>query len=51
MKRMMGILLVVLMSGTMAAAATGPKVLILGFDGMDPKMLDAFLSQKTNARK
>ncbi len=45
MKRMMGILLVVLMSGTIAAAATGPKVLILGFDGMDPKMLEAFLAQ------
>jgi len=45
MKKYLGILLAVLMSATIAAADTGPKVLILGFDGMDPKLLEVFRAQ------
>jgi len=44
----MSILLVLLMSGTavtVAIAGTGPKVLVLGFDGMDPNLLEDFLAQ------
>jgi predicted AlkP superfamily phosphohydrolase/phosphomutase len=44
----MSILLVLLMSGTavnVAIADTGPKVLVLGFDGMDPNLLEDFLAQ------
>jgi len=33
------------MSTTMAAADPGPKVLVLGFDGMDPILLEHFLDQ------
>jgi predicted AlkP superfamily phosphohydrolase/phosphomutase len=39
------VLLTLLMSVTAATAATGPKVLVLGFDGMDPNLLEEFRVQ------
>ncbi len=39
------VLLIMLMSVTAATAATGPKVLVLGFDGMDPVLLEGFRAQ------
>jgi predicted AlkP superfamily phosphohydrolase/phosphomutase len=41
----MNILLVLLLSATVTAADTGPRVLVLGFDGMDPNLLENFLAQ------
>ena len=39
------VLLILLTSYTAATAATGPKVLVLGFDGMDPNLLEEFRAQ------
>ena len=39
------VLLILLVSFTAATAATGPKVLVLGFDGMDPNLLEEFRAQ------
>jgi predicted AlkP superfamily phosphohydrolase/phosphomutase len=40
-----GILLILSVFTAAATAATGPKVLVLGFDGMDPKLLEGFRAQ------
>ena len=46
MKRMPAILLIVLgLFAAVAVADPGPKVLVLGFDGMDPNLLEDFLAQ------
>jgi predicted AlkP superfamily phosphohydrolase/phosphomutase len=48
MKTRIIILLAIMMFFTIvmnAAADTGPKVLVLGFDGMDPKLLETFRAQ------
>ncbi|MCK9996933.1 MAG: alkaline phosphatase family protein, partial [Candidatus Krumholzibacteria bacterium] len=45
MRTWMSIMITVLLSTTMATADPGPKVLVLGFDGMDPILLEHFLDQ------
>jgi predicted AlkP superfamily phosphohydrolase/phosphomutase len=46
MRRLLtALLLTAALAGAAKAASTGPKVLVLGFDGMDPVLLDEFRSR------
>ena len=44
MKRL-GLIFLLLAAATAATAQTGPKVLVLGFDGMDPNLLARFRAE------
>ncbi len=46
MKRLAGaFILIALLAGAVAQAADGPRVLVLGFDGMDPQLLARFRAE------